>query len=161
MLISIFKDILQIRLNDVSFNNIEVFQSIAEYEFYLINLEGKDNNNLKQELFIKIIKKGKIKESLFCICDLAYEKYFCNTDSKEKIKANQKITILEKKEKAKNVNKVSVNLFEDNFGHKKFNIEINFTPLSNIIEKNKWKGWKKYIDLNPDDILIIGRKNNI
>ena len=40
-------------------------------------------------------------------------------------------------------------------------MEINFTQISNILEKYNMKGWKKYIDLNQDDILIIGRKNSI
>ena len=156
----LFKDTLQVDLEDICFKDIEVLQNIAEYEFYLINLEGK-TNNIKQELFIKIIKKGKIKESLFCICDLAYENYFSNISSKEKIKGSQRITILEEKETIKDVNKVSVNLFEDVFTQKKYSIEINFTPISSIIEKKLWKGWNKYIDLNYEDILILGRKDSI
>ena len=162
ILIDLFKELFQIKLNDISFKEVETFKGIAEYEFYLVNLEGIDSNNLKQDLFIKIIKKGKIKESIFCICDLAYEKYFNDVESKENMKKNKKITILEENRSIKNVNKVSINLFENNFKKERFNLEINFIKISNIIEKNgNEKGGTEYIDLNLDDMLLIGRKNSI
>ena len=151
-------------MNNICFNNIEVFTSIAEYDFYLVNVEGVTNNNLKYELFFKVVKKGKIKESLFCIGDLAYEKYFSNFNSKEDLNKNKKITILEERECIKDINKVSINLFENSMKKENFNIEINFIKISSIIEKykkNKWKGWEEIFELNHEDILLIGKKNNI
>ena len=43
----------------------------------------------------------------------------------------------------------------------KTRIEINFIEISKIIDyvKNKKKGWKKCIAVNPMDIIIVGVKN--
>lgn len=152
---------LNLDLKEIRFNEIERFQSIVEYDFYLINLIGITSANIKKDIFIKIIKKGKIKESLFCICDLAYEKYFNST--KEILKKPKKVTIIEE-ENIKFENKVFLNLFEENFNHREVNIEINFVEISKILEQTKnknllKKGWEKYIEINPKDIIIVGVKN--
>lgn len=156
-------EIIQIDLKDIIFKGIEKFNSIVEYDFYLAHIIGIAPDNSRQEIFIKRIKKGKIKESLFCICDLFYEKYLNeNNYLKENLKKSRKITILENKEENLNQeSKVLVNLFEDDLIQEKVNIEISFIEISKIIEqyKNKLKGWKKYIEIYQNDILIVGVKN--
>lgn len=69
-----------------------------------------------------------------------------------------KINIIEYKQ---NSNKVFVNLFEENLNQEKINMEIYFIEISKLMEqyKNNLKGWKKYIELNQNDILVIGIKN--
>lgn len=91
-----------------------------------------------------------------------YEKYFNDNYSKEEVKNQKKISIIEEKENIKYINKVSVKLFQDNLNKEKVNIEIYFIEISKIIEQNKkikWKGRKKNIEINPKDILIVGVKN--
>ena len=162
VLINFLNKINEFQLKDIKYNGIEKFQSIVEYDFYLINLIGITNSNEKKEMFIKIIKKGKIKESLFCICDLIYEKFF-NNNAKEILEKKRKITIIEE-ENIKHLNKVFVNIFGENLNQENINIEINFIEISKIIEhlKNKKinkKGWEEYIGINLNDIIIIGVKN--
>lgn len=69
-----------------------------------------------------------------------------------------KINIIEYKQ---NSNKVFVNLFEENLNQEKINMEIYFIEISKLMKqyKNNLKGWKKYIELNQNDILVIGIKN--
>lgn len=107
-------------------------------------------------MFIKNIKQGKIKESLFCICDLAYEKYFTKKEQMSTTNKPRKISIVEKKENVKYINKVSVNLFEENLSKIKANIEIYFVEMSKIIEENQFKRKEKSIEIKPKDIIIIG-----
>ena len=66
----IVSETVGIKFKEIIFEKIEKFQGIAEYDFYLINLIGITKEGKKQAMFIKNIKQGKIKESLFCICDL-------------------------------------------------------------------------------------------
>ena len=152
-----------LKLKEITFQSIEKFQGIIEYDFYLINLIGRTENGLDEPIFIKTIQKGKIKESLFCICDLAYEKYF--NQSKEKYNGLKKISIFEEKENMKYINQVSVKLFENNFNREKANLKIYFVEISKMIEQNAnkkitWKGMERYIELNPKDIIIVGVENN-
>ena len=112
--------------------------------------------------FLKIIKKGKIKESLFCICDLLYEKYLRKTENDNELKQQKKITILEEKEKYQKVKKVSVNFLKNSIDRRNTKVEIYFIDIEKIIEKNKnKKGWEKYLETNRENILIVGIiKNN-
>lgn len=108
-----------------------------------------------------MIKRGKIKESVFCICDMAHEKYFNKSNPKDELKKINKITILQEKCNKEYINKISINLFEDEIEQKKVNIEINFIDIFNIIEQNKKykkKGWEN-IEINQSNILIVGVKN--
>ena len=107
-IIDFFDEIINIKFKNIIFGGIEEFQSIAEYDFYLLNFIGITYENESEEFFIKKIKKGKIKESLFCICDLLYEKYF-NNNQKDISEEPKKITILEEKEKSQYISNVSVN----------------------------------------------------
>ena len=86
---NILNETLNLKLEKINFEKIEKYKGISEYEFYLLNLIGITKSGEKQSIFIKSIKQGKIKESLFCICDLTYEKYYKNKSKKLK-----KISIL-------------------------------------------------------------------
>ena len=48
----------------------------------------------------------------------------------------KKISIIEKKENVKYINKVSVNLFEENLSKMKANIEIYFIEMSKLLKEN-------------------------
>lgn len=142
-------------LEKIKFKKIEKYREISEYEFYIINLIGTTKNGKKQSIFIKSIKQGKIKESLFCICDLTYQKYYENNTKKLK-----KISILETNEKSKNTNKVSVKLFEENLNCEKANIEVYFIEMSKFLSNKNIKERIENIEINPKDIIIIGVDNN-
>lgn len=161
-LIGFLNKIAGINLYDICFDNIEILQSIAEYEFYLVDLIGVDYSNEKKDIFLKIIKKGKIKESLFCICDLLYEKYLRKTEKDNELKQQKKITILEEKERYQKLKKVSVNFIKNSIDKRNTKVEIYFVDIEKIIEKNKnKKGWEKYLETNRKNILILGIiKNN-
>ena len=59
---NILNKILGLDLEQVKFKNIEKYTGISEYDFYLINLIGITKKGKEKEIFIKSIKKGKIKE---------------------------------------------------------------------------------------------------
>ncbi len=142
---------LGLDLEKIQFKNIEKYNGISEYAFYLINLVGITKKGEKQPIFVKGIKQGKIKESLFCICDLTYEKYYENNSKKLK-----KISIIETDEKNKYINKVSVKLFEDNLNSEKTNMEIYFIEMSKFFKDKNFKERIKNIEISPKDIIIMG-----
>ena len=143
---NILNKTLGLDLEQVKFKNIEKYTGISEYDFYLINLIGITKKGKEKEIFIKSIK---IKESLFCICDLTYEKYY-----EEKSKKLKKISIIETNENLKNISKVSVKLFEDNLNFERANIEIYFIEMSEFLKNIKER--IENIEISPKDIIIIG-----
>lgn len=74
-----------------------------------------------------------------------------------------KVTIIEEKN-TEFLNKVFLKFLSENLSQKEVNIEINFIEISKILEQAKnqnllRKGWEKYIEINPKDIIIVGVKN--
>ncbi len=160
LIIHLLNKTMNIEIKELIFKKIEKFKGIEEYDFYLINLTGITKEGKEQEIFIKNIKKGKIKESLFCICDLAYEKYFdYKKNSKEYSRRLKKISIIENRSNKKNISEVYVKLFEDNLKKIKVNIEIYFIEMSKIINKDNKKGRIKNIEIEPNDIIILGTEH--
>ena len=154
------KEITEIDLQDIIFDSIERFQDIAEYDFYWLKFIGIDEKGLKTNIFLKTIQKGTTRETLFCICNLLCEKYFCkDDDSRKKFK---KISILKNKHTLQPDNTVNVNLFVNDLAQEKVKIEIKFIEISKVLEQNKnlMRGWKGLVDVNQDGVLIVGIENN-
>ena len=154
MISNLLNETIGLKIKEISFETIEKYQGILEYDFYLINLKVITEDEKKQSIFIKSIKQGKIKESLFCICDLAYEKNLNN-----KAKKIKKISITEERGSLKNINIVSVKLFEEDLNIVKSSIKIYFIEMSVIIKNKILKERMGKVEINPKDIIIIGVEN--
>ena len=154
MISNLLNETIGLKIKEISFETIEKYQGILEYDFYLINLKVITEDEKKQSIFIKSIKQGKIKESLFCKWDLAYEKYYKNNSKKL-----EKISILETNENKKDIHKVSVKLFGDNLKRVKTDMEIYFIEMSKFLENKNIKERIGNIEINPKDMIIIGVNN--
>jgi hypothetical protein len=154
IIIKLIQEITKIELEQIHFEKIEKYQGISEYDFYLIKLKGITKEGEMKNILLKSIKPGKIKESLFCICDLAYEKNLNN-----KAKKIKKISITEERESLKNINIVSVKLFEEDLNIVKSSIKIYFIEMSVIIKNKILKERMGKVEINPKDIMIIGVEN--
>ena len=74
LLEKIFKKIIV----EIRIEGVEHFDSIVEYDFSLIKANIVYRDNKEDELYIRIIKGGKIKESIFCFWSFLYEDYIKN-----------------------------------------------------------------------------------
>ena len=152
ILADFIKNTINLDLIDLDVVNIEKLNRITEYDFYIIDLIVKLKNSKTKSMFIKLSKKGKIKESLFCICNLFYEK----VNNMNKLnKAFRKITILEENVN-KNINKVSVNISNQNTENK-INLEIYFIEVKKYLNTKIKKRWEDFFEINQ--IMIIGIVN--
>ncbi len=158
-LICLLNDYTEENIKEIYFDNIIYFKNIEEYCFYIINFIAINGNNQKMNIFLKEVKKGKIKESVFCICDEFYTRYCKNTNTKNILELQKKIKIIEERKTAREINKVSIHFFDENRYSSKAKLEISFVDISKII-KNKKKGWVKYLETSQDTILLIGVLKN-
>ena len=158
-IICLLNDYIEENIKEIYFDNIIYFKNIEEYCFYIINFIAVNENNQKINIFLKQIKKGKIKESVFCICDEFYTRYRKNTNTKNILELQKKIKITEERKTAREINKVSIHFFDENRYSSKVKLEISFVDISKIIN-NKKKGWVKYLETSQDTILLIGVLKN-
>lgn len=161
IVIKMLKDILNIKLTDFKFNGVKSLKKITEYDFSVLNIVG-DLENKKYDFYIKIIKRGEIKKSVFCCWSLIQEEYeniLKNTkETKSKLNRVDKVSIKEEKnEEYKN----SVNIALE--GSTSYNFEVNFIELEKFMEKFETRLLEKFkkLEFNDKDILLIMVKDTI
>ena len=133
---------------EINIEGIEHFESIIEYNFSLTKVNVTYKNNQKDELFLRIIKGGKIKESIFCYWSYLYEEYLKN----KKIENENTIqkSIITQIESPRNISNLLLTI------DSKLNYcaEISLVELKNYFEKERWVGG---LEIN-NNILVIAKK---
>lgn len=130
---------------------------ISEYEFELIKANAIIENQEDIDIYLKVIKRNKIKESIFCYWCTIYNEEVCEKDENKKTILN-KVVISELTKKRyqqsiflqieNNVNKIL-----------EFGTEINFIEINNFIEETGLSHLQE--TFNEDEVLMIGTKPNI
>lgn len=151
--IKLLRDILKVPIIDIEFEGTEEFNSIVEYDFAVVKVNLIYENEEKKEIYLKMIKGGKIKESIFCYWSLLYEEYLkSNQSNVENIVQKAIITQITSDESSSSL-VLTLNT--------KLNYcaEINLVELRNFAEKNQeYERWLDSLEIKNDDILFIGRK---
>ena len=138
---------------NIEIEGVEHFESIIEYDFSLIKANVVYNNNKEDEIYLRIIKGGKIKESIFCYWSFLYEDYI---KSKEERNENtiQKAIITQI---ASEENISSLLLTIDS--KLKYCAEINLVELKKYFEnKEDRERWVDSLEIKDNDILFIAKK---
>ena len=152
-IIELFEIILELKIDKIEFAGREHFNSINEYDFTLIKLNLFCNDK-KIQIYIKMIKGGKIKESIFCFWSLLYEEYLKN---KKEIYENKKVIIKQRKNSETDSNIVLT--LDQSLD---YCAEINLIKLRKIALKNKKiERWLNKLQIKSEEILFIGRILNI
>jgi hypothetical protein len=151
--IELLEKILNEKIENLEFDGIEHFDTITEYKFSLFKINLIFSNGQSEEIYLKIIKGGKIKESIFCYWSLLYEEYLKeNKDKNDKIL--KKVIITQKTANESN-SSIVLNL-EQNLD---YYAEINLVELKKFaIENNRLERWGEDLEIKSEDILFIGRK---
>lgn len=159
----ILNKLLQLNIKEMKYDINMELENISEYEFELIKVKAKLENNEEIEMYLKMIKSTKIKESIFC--------YWCAVYEEELIKSK------ELQEADTIINKVSISELNQTKYQKSIFLtiennrtsilttgtEVNFVDIIKYVkdnqnEKNKFNELYKYIDEGSDDVLLIGIK---
>lgn len=152
--IKLFEKILEIKIQTVKYIGSEHFNTITEYDFSLFKFEVMYDNDKKMEIYLKMIRGGKIKESIFCFWSLLYEEYLKDNNL---LKENKKVII---KQKRTNENDSKIILT--------FDQSLDYCAEINLVELKKFAMSDKNLErlvndleIKSEDILFIGRKNKI
>lgn len=154
---------LKLNIKKIKYDKNIKLSNISEYEFELIKVKAIMETNEEVEMYLKMIKNKRVKESIFC--------YWCTIYEEEMIAKEKEIECI--------VNKVAISdLTRDKYQKRVFltiednktqiletGTEINFIEFSNYIEENKndtnnLEKLYKYFDKGDDDVLLVGIKMN-
>lgn len=158
MISDLVSNILNIKIKDIEFKEIIEFKTISEYKFSVVKTSCDIGMKDKVDVYLKIIKNNKIKESLFCYWCLLYE---------EKVKKSKNMTSIQNKV---TISEVGMEKFKNSIFLKIENntskvlengVKVYFVDFLKYI--NNYKGdnnslgkWNKYIDKDSNDVLMIG-----
>ena len=155
MIIQLLECILNTEIKDIKYIGIEKFGSIIEYDFSLAKINIRLLNDEEKRIYIRIIKGGKIKESIFCYWSLLYEEYLSSNKDNSKTVVPKNVGITEKSIEDNKKN-IILTLNKDI----QYNTEIILVELKNFIqEKTKQninlEEWLNYLE-EDKDILFLG-----
>ncbi len=149
---SLLEDILKKEIISIDIEGIEHFENIIEYDFSLLKANILYKNSSKEEVFLRLIKGGKIKESIFCFWSILYEEYLQNKEKNlENVIQKAIITQILSEE---NISNLLLTI------DSKLNIyaEVRLVELKKYLEKNKIERWLGSLEIKDNDILFIGKK---
>ena len=156
IIITLLECILNVNIQEIKYIGIEKFSSITEYDFSLAKINITLENNEEKRIYIRMIKGGKIKESIFCYWSLLYEEYLNSNKTNSKIVIPKNVGITEK-----SIENNKKNIILTLNKSIEYNTEIILIELEKfIIEKSKekeiLKKWLDFLKGNDKDILFLG-----
>ncbi len=152
-IISLLEKILKHAILDIKIKETEKYENLNEYNFSLCKIMVSYRDGSTDEIHLKMIKGGKIKESIFCYWSLLYEEYL-----KDNEKNNEDViqkAIINQVTSNKNSSCILLTL----------NAKLNYCAEINLIELRKFcknnpelERWLDSLDINDEDILFVGKK---
>ena len=131
----------------------------------MVKVKAILEENEEVEMYLKMIKNTRIKESIFC--------YWCSIYEEELVKAKEledidvfinKVLISELNE-TKFQKRIFLTIEDNKTKILETGTEVDFLEIANYIEeqkneKNEYEKLYKYFDKESDDVLLVGIKMN-
>ncbi len=160
----VFKEVLNqelsLRIKEIKYDKNLQLSNASEYEFELIKCKIILEDNKEVEMYLKMIKNNKIKESIFCYWCTIYEEELFKTNDVES--AINKVLITEL-DKTKYKETIFLTIENNNTQILETGTEVNFIEISKYIEemkneKNQFEKLDKYFKKCDDYVLMVGIK---
>lgn len=151
-IISLFEELLNEKIKDYNYISIEKFNSIIEYDFSLAKVNIIFASGEQKRIYIRMIKGGKIKETIFCYWSLLYEEYsnFNGNKVPHKVSITEKLIQENKKNIVLTIDK------ELNYYTEICLVEIKKFLEDKTKENSNLEVLKDYFNNNDKDILFLG-----
>lgn len=161
----ILNNVLELGIKEINYDKNLQLSNISEYEFELIKVKAILESNDEVEMYLKMIKNTKIKESIFCYWCSIYEEELMKAKELENIDIFINKVLISELEKTKYQKRIFLTI-ENNRTHiLETGTEVNFIELMEYInekkdEKNQYEKLYEYFDEQDDDVLLVGIKMN-
>ena len=137
-------------------------QDASEYEFELIKAKIELTNE-EIEIYFKMVKKSRIKESVFCYWCTIYEEELSKMTKEEVNEAILNKVLISELNKKKYQQSIFLEIENNKLPIIETGTEINFLEVANYINeyknnKNRYEELFKYFEKNSDDVFLIGIK---
>lgn len=156
----IIGNILSLEIKEIKYDKNMQLSNISEYEFELVKVKAILQSDEEMEMYLKMIKNSKIKESIFCYWCTIYEEELFQTKEIENMVNKVLISELEK---TKYKSKVFLMIENNKTQILETGTEVDFIDIVSYIEemkneKTQFEKIYKYINKDEEDVLLVGVK---
>ena len=161
----IFKDILKLNIKEIKYNKNIQLSNISEYEFELVKVNVILESGEDVEMYLKMIKNTRIKESIFCYWCSIYEEELLKAKESDNIDILINKVLISELDKTKYQKRIFLTIEENKTQILETGTEVNFIEISDYIneqknEKNQFEKLYEYFEEQSEDILLVGIKMN-
>lgn len=164
---SILKDVLnnvlKLKIKKIRYDKNLQLGNISEYEFELIKVKALLETDEEIEIYLKIIKNSRIKESIFCYWCTIYEEELMQTKDLGDVDVIiNKVAISELK-KSRYQESIFLTIENNRSPILEAGTEVSFIEIRDYIEdkKDEYNELEKlyeYFDRASNDVLLVGIK---
>ena len=159
----ILNDILDLNIKEIKYDKNISLSNMSEYEFELVKVKVILESNDEVEMYLKMIKNSKIKESIFCYWCTIYEEELLKTENEEDVIIN-KVAISDLT-KTKFQKRVFLTIENNRKRILESGTEVNFIEMADYI--NEKQNTRKelgeltqYFREEDEEVLLVGIKMN-
>lgn len=164
---SILKDVLnnvlKLKIKKIRYDKNLQLGNISEYEFELIKVKALLETDEEIEIYLKIIKNSRIKESIFCYWCTIYEEELIQTKDLGDVDVIiNKVAISELK-KSRYQESIFLTIENNRTPILESGTEVSFIEIRDYIgdkkdEYNELEKLYEYFDRASNDVLLVGIK---
>ena len=161
----IFKDILKLNIKEIKYNKNIQLSNISEYEFELVKVNAILESGEDVEMYLKMIKNTRIKESIFCYWCSIYEEELMKAKEADNIDVLINKVLISELDKTKYQKRIFLTIEENKTQILETGTEVNFIEIADYIneqknEKNQFEKLYAYFEEQSEDVLLVGIKMN-
>lgn len=163
ILIKMLNKVLHLNIEKIKYDKNVQLSNISEYEFELLKVNSILSTKENVEMYLRMVKKSKIKESIFCYwCSIYEEELLKNTEENRTETTINKVLISELN-KRKYQQSIFLEIENNRTGILETGTEVNFLDILKYIKdkenkSNQYGKLLKYFDEKNEDVLLIGIK---
>lgn len=151
---------LDLGIKEIKYDKNLQLSNASEYEFELVKCKIILDDDKEVEMYLKMIKNNKIKESIFCYWCTIYEEELFKTNDVESVINKVLITELDKTKYKKTI---FLTIENNKTQILETGTEVNFMEISKYIEemkneKNQFGKLNKYFEKDDNYVLMVGIK---
>lgn len=161
----ILNAVLDLRLKEIKYDKNIQLSNISEYEFELIKVKAILETDEEVEMYLKMIKNTRIKESIFCYWCSIYEEELMKAKELENVDIFINKVLISELDKTKYQQRIFLSIEDNKTSILETGTEVNFIEIIDYIkekqnEKNSYEKLYEYLDKQSDDVLLVGIKMN-
>lgn len=159
----VLNNVLKLKIKKIRYDKNLQLGNISEYEFELIKVKALLETDEEIEIYLKIIKNSRIKESIFCYWCTIYEEELMQTkDLGDMDIIINKVAISELK-KSRYQESIFLTIENNRTPILESGTEVSFIEIRDYIEdkKDEYNELEKlyeYFDRASNDVLLVGIK---